>query len=113
MPQFAMELTSTTPHTPVVVYRGAETGRLKSICANLFVTTYPVASLWIEVGTMLGGRGEEFITAVFYSGYASHRIKALWIGDYPLSPYEEIYVRGCSYVSTDIRITGKIETGDP
>lgn len=112
MGQFAIELMSTSPVVPVFGYRGTERGRLKSLCVNPPAVSITVASCWVLVGTMLGGRGSEYVTSVFYSGYVSGKVRNLWTGDYPFEPYEEIFISACSIIATTIRVVGKIEGGD-
>ena len=114
MPQFAIDLRPTNTVTYVSAYRKAEGGRLKSV-----VVTQPgplswsIRKLFVVVGTMQGGRGDEFITAVFCSKYFSWRDMVGWTGDYPFAPYEEIFVKALSDGAGDIRVVGTIEIGDP
>lgn len=109
MPQFAIELRPTSGLIFTEAYRGAEVGRIESVAVSF---PGPITLVWgelfVTVGTMLGGRGYEFITAVFTSSYVSTNNLGGWTGSYLLEPYEEIFAWAKAVTAIDIRIVGKI-----
>lgn len=113
MPQFVVDLRPTSALIFVEEYRKVEHGVLESV-----VCTYPGpitagwAQLLVVCGCMLGGRGYDFITALFISEYTSPNHMASWTGQYTFEPYEEIFVWAKSRFSVDIRVVGKIVVGE-
>lgn len=113
MPQCVIELRPTSSLIFTEAYRKVEHGVLESV-----VCTYPGpitagwAQLLVVVGCMLGGRGYEFVTALFVSGYSSPNQVLGWTGHYTFEPYEEVFVWAKTRFAIDIRIVGKIVVED-
>lgn len=109
MPQFAIELRPTSRLLFTEAYRGAEVGRVESVAVSF---PGPIAAGWgtlfVITGTMLGGRGYEFVTSVFTNSYVSINSPGGWTGSYLLEPYEEIFAWAKAAFAIDIRIVGKI-----
>jgi len=111
MAEFAIEVTGIDANTWAIGYRDSERGHLKSV-----VMVAP--SLWLSegycfgiCGVMSGGRGEEYIKAVFYSGHVSGAQKGEWTGDFPLEPSDTIFFQIRTEAGVVIRCAGRIEIG--
>ena len=113
MAQFILTVTPTSPATFTTAYRTTERGRLKSVAAAAYGVDLPWGGYFIQVGTMLGGRGDDCITAFFYSGLLSQNNTMLWTGDYPFDPWEEFFVRAKGVSAILLKIIGKVEMRDP
>jgi hypothetical protein len=86
---------------------------MRSVACDFFSFTYPFGAALVEVGTMLGGIGIEYITSVFFSGYFWVGNMGSWVGHYPLDASEVVFVRAYSFSTLPIRVAGKVEIGDP
>lgn len=113
MGQFSLSITPTSPLIFTSAFRGTERGRLKSLAVATLGLDFIWGRMFLEVGTVIGGRTDEYKVAVFYSGYLSGNNTFLWTGDYPFEAAEEIYVRAKAITSLEIRVTGKIDFEDP
>lgn len=112
MAQFALEIPAGFA-AGGFVYRRVETGTLESVsCISIPYGFDSYGELWVEVGAMLGGRGNEFITVVFMSGYVASHSRPRWTGTYHVDPYEEIYARFHGVLYRTLRIVGKVYVGD-
>ena len=113
MAQFTIEVNSTSALTLVEGTRGCESGRIKSLGLYMSGTTIYYGWLWVEVGLRSGGLTAEFCSVRFFSGHLGNREQKLWIGDYPVSPYDILYMQARSIGNQVVRVNGTIEIGDP
>jgi hypothetical protein len=113
MASFTITVTPNSAITPVEGYRVSELGRLKSVAVVFVGPTTDWGRVYVQVGSMVGGRGMDYVGAMFYNGYVSRKHLGMWNGDYPFDPYEEIFVYAWAMTTRTIRVTGKIEIGDP
>jgi hypothetical protein len=112
MANFTLSVAVSGLGVPTVAYRATERGRLKSIACGYEAISPDWGRLYVMIGTMLGGLGLEYMTALFYQGYISIRHFGFWTGDYPFDSYEDVFVWGYSSVARTVRIVGKVESMD-
>lgn len=93
-------------------YRKSERGYLTSVAVSSFGITAALGVCYVVAGSMLGGRGDEFVCAVFFNDYVSTMGLGSWTGKYPLDPFEEIFLWVWADLGPSVRCVGKIETGD-
>ena len=112
MAAFNIDVDPVSPSTAGEGYRGAETGHLRSVAVSFRGPLIDFGRVYVQVGSMLGGRGTEYVVAMFINAYVSNKFFPGWTGDYPFSPYEEIFVRAWANTSRTVRVMGKIDIGD-
>lgn len=107
MGQFTLSVTPTSPNNWTYAYRDVERGRLKSLATP---APYYFPNIFLEIGYMIGGRTEQHIVAVFYSGYPSVHNARIWDGDFPFTAFGTVYARARRlYVGLAVNITGYTE----
>lgn len=105
--QFFLSVLPTAANTWTYAYRDVEKGRLKGLGTP---APYYFPNIFLEIGYMVGGRSEQHIVAVFYSGYLSIHNAYIWTGDFPMTAYGTVYARARRlYVGIAVNVTGYTE----
>lgn len=103
-------LTSGTTRTLQPEYIDNLRGRLKAVTAFVIESTIPDADLFVQIGTMLGGRGSEFRQNVLASGYIGSTTGVNWTGNIPIQETEIVYI--WLWSSTAASVLLRVETED-
>ena len=105
--QFFLTVFPTAANTWTYGYRGVERGRLKGLATP---APYYFPNIFLEIGYMVGGRTDQHIVTVFYSGHPSVGNAFIWTGDFPMTAFGAVYARAKRlYVGIAVNITGYTE----
>jgi len=85
-------VTTGTTRTLQPEYIGTLRGRLNAVSAFVVGVSCQDARIFVQIGTMLGGRGSEFRQNVLASGYLGSTTGVSWQGDIPIQETEEVYI---------------------
>lgn len=97
MAEVIIPVTPTAVNTWVYGYSKVESGKL----VGLGIFPEPqFGDLLLQVGIVQGGRGDDHIVTVFFAGYPSIENQNIWVGEYPLTPYMELFARARYQITT-------------
>ena len=102
-------ITAGTARTLQADYIDTIRGRLKAVSGFIVEDSVHDAKLFMEIGTMLGGRGREFRQQVLASGYIGSTSCINWTGDIAIEETEEIYVYLWSSAAATVIVRVKSE----
>jgi hypothetical protein len=113
MASFSVTLNVQVYNVWVYTYRTIERGYLQGLSVNMLTAAIPIPTCYIVAGIMTGGRGDEFVSVTFFSGYISRLEMSMWTGKYVVEAYDIFFVKGRSFENVDVKIGGSIVLGDP
>ena len=85
-------------------YRRIDNGVLQGVALNPITAAVLYGQVYATVGVMRGGRGDQFIEAVFISDYVSQNHRPTWPGSYTFQTDDEIFVRIVSITAVEVRL---------
>lgn len=90
-------------------WRTSEIGYIISMVLTFPYEVPLFPGAYVKIGANLGGRGDEFTTAIFFEGPVGWDRFAYWHGRYLLEPSEELFLEAYSYLPATFRAVFKLE----
>lgn len=102
-------VTTGTTRTLQAEYISSLRGRLKAVSVFVVEPATHDARIFVETGSMMGGRGREFRQQILASGYIGSTSSVNWTGDIGIEETEEVYVYIWSSVAATLVLRIKTE----
>jgi hypothetical protein len=89
---------------PEFAYRRIDAGQLQDVALNPITPAILYGQVFATVGVMRGGRGDQFIEAVFISDYVSQNHRPTSPCTYRFQSNDELFVRLVTIIPVELRL---------
>lgn len=101
-------MTTTGAITPEYAYRQIDEGELSGLALVPISSGIDYGELYATIGVMRGGRGDQFIAAVFIDDYVSAHHFPRYEGSYKFTTQDILFLRVFTQTAATIRLSATV-----